>query len=210
MRSANWITFYAGCLFAVAYLVGSAISSRPRSGERQAAQQALVEAATAVGWAVGVYVVIDRIAPGSDRFRDFSAVGFLSPKALTVWESLALWAGLAIVIGLIIPFRSGFRRGSTGLAPGAALLLLNTPLTFFLTMFAWFAAQTVMSRRSAVLTALGAAATVEWALSFIPQTVVATGWGVIHGPESTLWVTALAGVLAARQSHEPSRLQDQS
>lgn len=217
MRSANWITAYAGLLVGGAYVVGSLARERllpshpttaatPAPRETNPTRIAAIEIAVAVIWASMTYAVIDRFAPGTTSFRDFSAVGFLSPKALTVWESVTLWAALGVVCGLMAPFRfrfqnGGFGLGSSGLAPGAAVLLLYSPITFFVSLFGWFGAQSVFRARTAVLVALGVAVTSEWLLSMIPQTFIRTGWGVIHGPESTLWVAALAGALAARQSH---------
>lgn len=217
MRSANWITAYAGLLVGGAYVVGSlarerllpsqpATTAKPAPRETNPTRIAAIEVAVAVIWASMTYAVIDRFAPGTTSFRDFSAVGFLSPKALTVWESVTLWAALGVVCGLMAPFRfrfqnGGFGLGSNGLAPGAAVLLLYSPITFFVGLFGWFGAQSVFRARTAVLVALGVAVTSEWLLSMIPQTFIRTGWGVIHGPESTLWVAALAGALAARQSH---------
>lgn len=220
MRSANWITAYAGVLIGGAYVVGSLARERlvpsipaPRStndrGGPNPVRVSAIEISVTVLWASFTYVIIDRFAPGTTSFRDFSAVGFLSPKALTVWESVALWSALGVICGLMAPFRfqlrsGGFGLGSTGVAPGAAVLLLYSPITFFVASSAWFGAQSILRPRSALLVALAIAVASEWLLSMIPQTIVRTGWGVIHGPESTLWVTALAGALAARQSHVSS------
>jgi hypothetical protein len=215
VKTVNWITAYAGFLALGGYLLGSLVRTRiseiaidgSEAGlsmvDQRALRGAIFEMAASVIWAGLSFAIIDRVAPGTNTFRQFSAIGFLSPKALTVWESIALWSGLGVVVGVVIPIRCGGdrqhqRRGSSGLAAGGALLLAYVPLAFFLSLGAWFAAQPFAKRRVAVLVALGVAVTSEWILS---MTRLRPGWGVIHGPETVLWVTALAGLIAARISH---------
>lgn len=224
MRTANWITAYSGLLIAGGYVVGSVIHTRISaattpstadgpmpsasalpsvSADRAALRTAALEVAAALLWAAFAYRMIDRLAPGTNQFRSFSAVGILSPRALTIWEAVALWSGLAVVCGTLVPFRRGFIKGGSGLAPAAALVLVYLPLTFFVTVASWFGVQFLLGRRRALLVTFFVAVTTEWFLSMLSTSAAGSAWGLVHGPESTLWLAVTCGALAARQSHEP-------
>lgn len=201
MRTTGWITLYAGLLIGAGYLIGSTLHLRlPRS---HAVKANAIEAATVAIWAYLSYRLIDWVAPGTSQFREFSAVGILSPRALTIWEAVALWSGLAVVIGLIAPFDRGFRTGGNGLAAGAGLVLVFSPFPLFAAVFAWAGAQWLLRPRTAVLLALFALVASEWVLSMLSASVAPQAWGFVHGPETTLWLAGLGGALAARQSHAP-------
>jgi hypothetical protein len=219
----NQIALLAGFLVVAGYLLGSFVRvtiSEADVPSPEASPQAdndatsspidqallravMFEIGVAVLWASLTYLIADRVAPGTDRFRQFSAVGFLSPKALTIWESVSLWAGLSVVVGIVAPLRishltgraRGPYRGGSGLAAGGSLLVSFTPITFFIAVGTWFVMQRFAARRAAILSMLAMAVATEWLLS---MTRLRPGWGFVHGPETVLWVLALAGVLTAR------------
>ncbi len=199
MRTTGWITLYAGLLIGSGYVIGSMLHRRLPGG--QLLKSGVIEAAAAVLWAYLAFRLIDWIAPGTSQFREFSAVGILSPRALTIWEAVALWSGLAVIVGLIAPFDRGFRTGGNGLAAGAGLVLVFSPFPLFAAAFAWAGAQWLVRPRTAVLVSLFALVTSEWLLSMLSTSVTPRAWGFVHGPETTLWLAGLAGALAARQSH---------
>lgn len=202
MRSVTWVTFYAGLLIGASYLAGSA--ARTWAAKRSTEQGphplgVAAEIAVTVACAWIAYAFIDWLAPGGTVFRSSSAVGFLSPKTLTVWESIALWSGLGAIIGAIAPITSRFREGSMGIAGAASLLALYSPIIFLIGMGTWFVGiSLVRDVRNTLPLVFVTVAASEWVLS---MTRVRVAWGVIHGPESTIWMAALAGVLIARWSH---------
>lgn len=202
MRSVTWVTFYAGVLIGLSYLVGSAARTwaSNRTDERGPSPVGLAaEIAATLASAWVAYTFIDWLAPGGTFFRSSSAVGFLSPKTLTVWESIALWAGLAAIVGAIAPITSRFRSGSMGIAGAASLLALYSPIAFLIGLGTWFVGVSVVRDvRTTLPIVFVAVAASEWVLSMVS---VRVPWGVIHGPESTIWMAALAGVLVARWSH---------
>lgn len=202
MRSVTWITFYAGVLIGGSYLLGSIVRTWAAKralerGPHTVAIGAEIAATLASAWIA--YTFIEWLAPGGTVFRSSSAVGFLSPKTLTVWESIALWAGLGAIVGAIAPVTSRFRSGSMGIAGAASLLALYSPLIFLIALGTWFVGISIVRDvRTTLPIVFVTVAAAEWALS---MTRVRLAWGVIHGPESTIWMAALAGVLVARWSH---------
>jgi len=202
MRSVTWVTFYAGLLIGGSYLAGSMVRTwvSRRTAERGPYPIGVAaEIAVTVGCAWISYAFIDWLAPGGTVFRSSSAVGFLSPKTLTVWESIALWSGLGAIVGAIAPLTSRFRDGSMGIAGAASLLAFYSPIIFLIGLGTWFVGISVVRDvRTTLPIVFVAVAASEWALS---MTRVRVAWGVIHGPESTIWMAALAGVLIARWSH---------
>lgn len=202
MRSVTWVTFYAGVLIGSSYIASSLARSWVNKRTRDNGPTPLglgTEMAVTLTCAGIAYAFIDWLAPGGTVFRSSSAVGFLSPKTLTVWESIALWSGLAAVVGTVAPFSSRFRSGSMGLAGSAALLAFSSPLTFLIALGTWFVGiSLIRSVRTTLPVVFVVVAASEWALS---MTRVRVPWGVIHGPESTIWMAVLAGVLVARWSH---------
>lgn len=205
MRSVTWVTFYAGVLIGMSYAAGSLVrtwaSKRANVGD-DGRPQPLVIASEVIVTLVAAriaYAFIDWLAPGGTVFRSSSAVGFLSPKTLTVWESIALWSGLAAIVGAIAPATSRFRDGSMGISGAAALLAVYSPIIFLIALGTWFMGIGIIRDvRSTLPIVFVTVAASEWVLS---MTRVRVAWGVIHGPESTIWMAALAGVLIARWSH---------
>ena len=202
MRSVTWVTLYAGVLIAASYATGSMARTwaAKRTSERGPHPLGVAaEVVATVGCAWVAYAVISWLAPGGTEFRNASAVGFLSPKALTVWESIALWSGLGAIVGAIAPISSRFRNGSMGIAGAASLLAFYSPIIFLIGLGTWFVGISVVRdvRTTLPIVFITVAAS-EWVLS---MTRVRVAWGVIHGPESTIWMAALAGVLIARWSH---------
>lgn len=216
MRSVTWVTFYAGVLIGTSYIAGSAVrtwSARRATARGPHPLGVGAEVAVTLTCAWVSYALIDWLAPGGTVFRSSSAVGFLSPKTLTVWESIALWAGLAAIVGAIAPITSRFRAGSMGIAGAAGLLALYSPIIFLIALGTWFVGISILRdvRATLPLVFVTVAAS-EWVLS---MTRVRVAWGVIHGPESTIWMAVLAGVLVARWSHggpdiEPKWLREET
>ncbi len=221
MRTAEFISLYVGLLIGLGYLVGSIV--RSQCLKRDVAPQVIVGAEIVVTmlWAAISFAVIDRLAPGTSAFRNSSAVGFLSSKALTVWESAALWTGLATLLGFVAPITRRAREGSNGLAGAGALLLTYSPIALLAAGAAFVAGSAAGSaagsgagsaagpaaRKSTSAGAIGAAvgfAVTEWILGMFD---VRTGWGFISGPETALWAVVMAGVLiaASQRVHDPAR-----
>lgn len=205
MRHANFITLYVGLFVIGGYVLGSFARHwtrpDPDAPEENAAiaGRAMVEGAAAVLWGGIAYLLIDLVAPGTSDFRNTSAIGFLSGKALTVWESAALWAGLAVVVGAVAPLPTRGRDGSRGLAASGALLATYSPITLLIAAAAVFAGANVLrSTRAGFLVGFLTIAAAEWVLSMVR---IRLGVGFINGPETSLWAVVLAGVLIARWSH---------
>jgi len=148
--------------------------------------------ATTVAWDVAVAA-----SPGA---RDFAAIGIFSDQALGAWVSVALWTGAAAVVGHVAPVWSGF-RGGTGVPPALALALAYVPTVFAVAAGTFLAVYGL--RRSPQIALLGAvpAALVFSYLAWLGD--LQGGWGITNGPESTLWVAAVGGVLFARNLREP-------
>lgn len=215
MTGADQVTFVAGVLIAGSYLAGAIVRTWTRrtidslaagadNDDRTPTMQLpLTEGAVVLLCAGLSLIVIDAVAPGSNAFRNASGVGFLSSKVLPVWEAVSLWAGLAAVIGTISPVFTRFAKESTGLPGAVGLLALHDPIVLLLAVGTWAtASQVLTSSRARLPLAVAVAAGSEWVLS---MTDLRPLWGVIHGPESTLWIVALGGTLLARWSHESSR-----
>ncbi len=219
MRSVPWITLYVGLAIGGGYLVGAALRWRlwaaawPRPASSVDREEggigdergridpvvavALIEAAAAVVWSLLVLWAIDRVAPGAATFRDSSAVGFLSSQTLTAWESASLWSGIAVIVGLTFPSPLAVDRGSSGVAGVIALLFLYLPVALFVAASAFFGAQLVQGKqRWSPTIAIVMLPTSEWVASIFQ---LRASWGFVHGPETALWMLAVAGVLAARR-----------
>ncbi len=209
MRSVPWITLYVGVFIGAGYLLGTGLRWRLHAPGRISDTEGepgridplvitgMLEALAAVGWSLFVLWITDVFAPGSTTFRDSSAVGFLSSQTLTAWESAALWAGSAVVCGLAFPAPLRVDRGSPGLAAAAGLVLVHLPLAGFVATGAFFANQLVRGGQRwswtiGLLTLPG----IEWVLSMLK---IGPSWGLVHGPETALWMLVLAGLLAARR-----------
>lgn len=143
--------------------------------------------ATTLAWQITLAAT-----PGAGNF---SAVAVFSNQAIGAWVSVALWTGMAAVVGHVAPPWSDF-RGGNGLPPAVALLGAYAPLILLASACGFLVAYGVTRRTSAaVATALATMVVFEY-LAWLAD--LQAGWGVTNGPEMTLWTTALAGVLLAR------------
>lgn len=217
----TWVLFLAGPMVAGAYLLSSLIrtwtinrgsnrgSSRDdpdsnRDDQDEATDgstgivplSTVVEAATVAAISLAALVLMRSQAPGRTTFQNASALGFLSSQVLTVWSSMALWAGLAAVVGHATPITRRFRHGTSG-APGAlALLILFVPLTALAAAGAWFATLSITREiRPALALSYASVVVAEWVFGVINPS---TPWGLVHGPETTLFMAVMAGALLAR------------
>ncbi len=139
-----------------------------------------------VAWDIGLAA-----APAGN----IGAVGTFSNQAVGAWVSVALWTGMGAVVGNVAPVWSGF-RGASGVPPALALLVAYAPVVFVAGVAAcllgWAATR---STRLGLLVSLPVAVSATY-IAWIAD--IQTSWGVTNGPELTLWVAVLAGVLAAR------------
>lgn len=159
---------------------------------------AVLDAAKVLLAATVTWHAVVAVSPGGTAsIPDQSAVAFLSDQVLVSWQSAALWSGMAALVGHLAPVWLGF-RGDQGQAPGLALAIVYTPIGFVVGVLTFFIVRlAVGSRRLAITVLAGLAAFVGWCwVAWIGDVQLA--WGVPAGPESTLWATVLAGVLAAR------------
>lgn len=132
---------------------------------------------------------------------EIGAIGTFSNQAVGAWVSVALWTGMGAVVGNVAPVWSGF-RGASGVAPAVALTAVYAPVVLAACALVWLPAYLVTSSaRTALLCALPVGVTAAY-LAWI--TDVQTQWGVTNGPELTLWVAVLAGVLGARNLRAPA------
>ncbi len=139
-----------------------------------------------VAWDIGLAA-----APAGN----IGAVGTSSNQAVGAWVSVALWTGMGAVVGNVAPVWSGF-RGATGVSPALALLVAYAPVVFIAGTTACLLGWVVTrSTRLGLLASLPVAVSATY-LAWIAD--IQSSWGVTNGPELTLWVAVLAGVLAAR------------
>ena len=161
-------------------------------GVRQAAGGGLLAAAATLAATTLAWELTSSATPGAGNF---SAGAVFSNQAIGACVSVSLWTGMAAVVGHVAPAWTGF-RGGTGLPPAIALLVVYTPLVLLAGAGTFLVAYGVRRRpRSSVLLSLPVMvvfAYVAWLAD------LQAGWGVINGPEVTLWTTALAGILFAR------------
>ena len=170
------------------YLLGTIPLERTRSRALWA-----IEAIGAVLVATIAWRVVAAVAPGG-TFAASSAIGFLSSQVITVWQSLALWTGAAFLVGRIAPVWFAF-RGGDGVAGATALTVVYAP-TVFSAGAAGYALATAVggNHRIAIGVAAASAATFEW-VAWVGD--LPAGWGLVHGPELTLWVAVVGGVVTA-------------
>lgn len=132
---------------------------------------------------------------------NIGAIGTFSNQAVGAWVSVALWTGMGAVVGSVAPVWSSF-RGSSGVAPAGALALAYAPALFAVgavaALVAYLLTRSVRMGLLLSLPVVLSAAYVTWILD------IQTRWGVTNGPELTLWVAVLAGVLAARNVRPPA------
>lgn len=217
MRSVTAVGLVSGPLLVLGYLVGSVPvtyllgrrrlrrdlgRAHPRllsstTGVPGDPVAATLDVALALAVATVAWRVTRAVAPGGNyRVPEASRIAFASTQVLTAWQSVALWTGLAAVVGHVAPVWRRFRGGGSGLVPSLALLLAFAPTMFSAAVLAFFAGLLVTHRpRDAVGMALPMTVAAGWAAWV---TEVPAGWGVVNGPELTLWLTVMAGVLFAR------------
>lgn len=191
--SADWAGYVAGPLVVLGYLAGALLQTYVRRRHDRpvddhpgwleaagvAASAGVAVLAATVAWDVGK----ETAPPGQ-----ISAIATYSNQAIGAWASMAIWAGAGVVLGTVAPVWDGFRGGS-GVAPAAALGVLYAPLAAVPAILAGL----VSGGR--IVVAAGVAVVVQW-LAWVTDTQV--DWGVTNGPELTMWVVVLAGMLAAR------------
>ena len=194
----TWGLFLAGPTVAAGYLLSSLTRTWVvRNGDRPS-QAVVVEVATVILAASVAWLAIRSQAPGQTIFQNASAIGFLSSQVLTAWSSLALWTGLAAVVGHLAPLQRRFGDGTAGVAGAAVLLLAFLPITVLAGIGAWISSIGVTREtRSALPLTYGAVVVAEWLFSVVNPP---GPWGIVHGPESTLFVAATAGALLFRWS----------
>jgi glycerol-3-phosphate acyltransferase PlsY len=217
-RSATTVGILAGPLVLFGYLAGSvpfayllsrrrlrrqladptpdrhyaAVGTGERPKWRGAARVAVLPivatlAATTLAWHLTLAAT-----PGANNF---SAVGVFSNQAIGAWVSVALWTGAAAVAGHVAPVWTGFRGGS-GLPPAIALAVVYIPLLALVTASAFLVAYGVTRRP---LPSFLAALPVTVAIAYLTWLAdLQAGWGVTNGPEVTLWTTAVAAAIFAR------------
>ena len=217
MRSVTAVGLLSGPLVLLGYLVGSVpvgyvLGRRRLRRDLSRAQPRLlsparfpgddplataVEVALTLAVATLAWRVTRSVAPGGNyRVPEASRIAFASTQVLTAWQSVALWTGLAAVVGHVAPVWRRFRGGGSGLAPGLALLLAYAPTLFSAAVLAFFAGLLLTRRpRPAVAVAIPMTVGAAWAAWV---TEVPPGWGMVNGPELTLWLSVGAGVLFAR------------
>lgn len=190
------VLFLAGPVVLIGYLTSSVVRGLTvRAGDRPS-PAVVGEMAATVGAAVAAWLLIRWAAPGRTTFQNASAIGFLSSQVLTAWSSLAIWTGAAAVVGHVAPMTTRFRSGTAGVAGSFGLLTVFLPITALAAIGAWITSMAVTRDvRSALAATYFAVVTSEWLFAVLDPP---TPYGLIHGPESTLFVAVLAGVLIAR------------
>lgn len=190
------VLFLSGPVVLIGY-VAAGLSHRwaTRRG-RTSSTATVAEALTTVAIAAGAWAAIRYTAPGRTTFTNASAIGFLSSQVLTAWSSLALWAGAAAVLGHLAPVTRRFRGGSAGVAGAFALLVVFLPITALAAIGSLVGASAMRrDLRSALLVSYGATVVAEWLFAVLNPP---GPYGLVHGPETVLFVAVLAGALAAR------------
>lgn len=217
MRSATRVAEIAGPLVVAAWLVGSvplrylwARRRLRRSLDRPARPDGgwagptgapvvvwVAEAAVVVGAAAASWRLVELVAPGASAARIEPAIAAFSTQVVPAWQSVALWTAAAAVAGQIGPVWLGFRGGSSGLPGALAAGAWLTPLPFSAALVGY---ATGLALRWGHTTAhlLGAAGATGAAwMAWVHD--VQAGWGVLNGPEASLWVTVMSGMVVARR-----------
>jgi hypothetical protein len=196
LNAVSWIMFLAWPTVGAGYLVSSLTRHWVVDGRDRGSPAVVTEIATTLVMAVAAWQLIRSQAPGRTTFQNASAIGFLSSQVLPVWGSLALWTGLAAVIGQVAPATKRFRSGSSGVAGCLALLVAFLPLTAMVAAGAWLGSLAVTREvRPALVLSYSAVVVGEWIFGILNPP---GPWGLVHGPESTLFVAVMAGVLTFR------------
>lgn len=190
------ILFLAGPLVTLGYLASSMARQWVLRGGDRSSPSTVIEVAATLLAAGGAWAAIRYAAPGRTTFQNASAIGFLSSQVLTAWSSLALWTGLAAVLGHATPVSTRFRAGTSGIAGSFALLVVFLPITALAAVGSWFSALALTREpRPALAVTYGAVVIAEWLFGVLNPP---SPYGLVHGPETTLFVAVLAGVLTAR------------
>lgn len=190
------ILFLSGPLVLIGYVASSLGRQWAiRNGDRSSQSTAIEVAITLVA-AGGAWAAIRYAAPGRTTFQNASAIGFLSSQVLTAWSSLALWTGVAAVLGHVAPVSTRFRSGTSGVAGSFALLAVFLPITALAAAGAWLGSLALTRTvRPALVITYFAVVVSEWLLGVLNPP---GPYGLVHGPETILFVAVLAGVLTFR------------
>jgi glycerol-3-phosphate acyltransferase PlsY len=193
-RSASAVGVVAGPLALLGYLVGALPFDRVLGRRRRSDDPAPAAAAATVATLLVTSVAWDVAQAATPGAQYSSAVGAFSNQALGAWVSVALWTGAAAVVGHLAPVWRGF-RGGDGVAPAGALALAHAPVVFAVAVGAFLAATAATARpRLALLACLPPAVAFAYGAWLLD---LPSGWGVTHGPELTLWVVVVSGILLA-------------
>ena len=215
------VAMVAGPLVGLGYLVGTipwrilyrrmqlkrdftldrVLNARRAHGRDDEIPAVLAEAATPLLAAVAVQWWIQTIAPGGRGvFESSSAIALHSNQALAVWDSTALWFGAAAVFGHIAPVWNRF-RGGTGVPPAMGLAVWFAPWVFVTSVGGYLLALAIVRQRGpAIATGLVVGLTWSWAGCVWE---LDPAWGVLHGPELTLWCSVMVALLAPRVLNAP-------
>ena len=221
-RSATAVGVLAGPLVVVGYLCGSVpfayLLSRRRlrrqlddrtlrlgatdatHGLRPRGGAALLVAGTTLAATTLAWELTLAATPGASTF---SAVAVFSNQAVGAWVSVALWTGMAAVLGHAAPVWTGFRGGS-GVPPALALTAAYTPVVLLAGVGAFLVVHGVSRRPGTALLAALPTMVVFAYVAWLAD--LQAGWGVTNGPEVTLWTSALAVTLLARNLRSASLL----
>lgn len=196
MRSVSAVAILSGPVVLSGYLVGAIVSTWLHGDDEQARPADwILEAFIALTISTAAWIAIKAVSPGSN----FSRIGYFSNQVLSAWQSVALWTGLAVIVGMCAPVFRRF-RGSPGIAPAAALLVVHFPWFLFAAIGAAVAAfafaKSVRSAQIAAIAVLLPTAWLGWVLEWLPA------WGLPAGPEATIWAMVLSMVLGVRWWHD--------
>lgn len=212
--SAEWAGYVAGPLVLLGYLAGSVpvgelVATRrfrrqldsgalPDARARPVDTGQVVTALLTAGVSLLMATIAWDVGLEAAPRGAFSAVGTYSNQALGAWVSIAIWTGTGALVGSVAPVFTAFKRGGSGVAPAAAMLIVYTPLLaaagIAVGSFAWGLGA---ARRTVLALALGTIVTAEY-VAWI--TDAQPGWGITNGPEIGLWTAVLSVVLLGRSA----------
>lgn len=215
------VAMVAGPLVGLGYLVGTipwriiyrrlqlrreltadrALTARRAQGRDDEIPAVAAEAIVPVLLAMAIQWWIQSIAPGGRGvFDNSSAIAIQSNQALAVWDSTALWFGAAAVFGHIAPVWSRL-RGGTGVPPTMGLAVWFAPWVFVTTIGGYLLALALLRERGpAIVAGLAVGLTWSWA-GWVWE--LNPAWGVLHGPELTLWCSVMVAFVAPRVLNAP-------
>lgn len=191
MRSVSAVAVLSGPIVLSAYVVGAATATLTGRDDDGRPSDWLLDGFIALTVSTAAWFAIEAVSPGSNLSR----IGYYSTQVLSAWQSVALWSGMAVVAGMCAPVFRHF-RGSSGLAPAAALLAVHFPWFLFASLGAALAGfalvRSLAAARLAAIAVLLPTAWLGWVLEWLPA------WGLPAGPEATVWAMVLTGVLGTR------------